>query len=733
MVDSSSPVVSHNPNPAPRASLMVRVWNAYLAWPLQRKFAWQLGGAMIMIALILLITIVAVWPLGFAVASRILLGPVILAAVAEVTGLIALRANRRYVTGGIVTQIQDIQRVVDGDVETNQSAPETQDEVRALFEAGTRLIQRLRLLLYRIFYIGAALTRQSQASVRSVEEVDQAVHDIGSLMTELREATEADAHALMQVAQSVGELTQAANQIAQVAENQAANAHEAHDAVRQLEAAMNRVKEAQSQGHQVAEEAQHHVYDAVNAIHASLVGIGQLPPAIRAVNANSQSLAQQVQALTPVVSTIQDIAQQTNLLALNAAIEAARAGEAGRGFAVVAESVKSLAQQSLTAAEQTANTLGAIRAAIEQMATEAEKTAAQAENTEQQLALVQSSVEDIPDVLRSFADVLDQVQHAITEAAEQEAKVAQRITNEATAAEEYAASVEEMTATIQQLDGTVRRLAASSQHNLTIAERVPLELGKIRQEMAISLGTVAAMTDTVHILDNLVSRWKLAFSVSETAAFTDAMLDLLRRWSRQIQTLLESHLPPEAFSFDYHPASPDDLRHLFDPGPVTRFDPPRYQSGWDRVVDPTLAGWMEDATREAQTQFPGVLRVTFCDVNGFVIAEPRAFAGDLTGNPAQDSKNLVKQKLDSSPGLMSLLRHAGLSHPPMNRPTLSRSEVLSLMWPPTTEPFDMLAYRRVTGDLMLDVAVPVYAHGLYLGALIGGGPVARILQDDTRS
>ncbi|MDO7842868.1 methyl-accepting chemotaxis protein, partial [Sphingomonas immobilis] len=79
------------------------------------------------------------------------------------------------------------------------------------------------------------------------------------------------------------------------------------------------------------------------------------------------ALADTAQAIDSMLALIQNMAKQTNLLALNAGIEAARAGEAGLGFAVVAAEVKSLSQQTRTAAERIGGHVGDIHAMLDRV------------------------------------------------------------------------------------------------------------------------------------------------------------------------------------------------------------------------------------------------------------------------------------------------------------------------------------------------------------------------------
>jgi methyl-accepting chemotaxis protein len=139
------------------------------------------------------------------------------------------------------------------------------------------------------------------------------------------------------------------------------------------------------------------------------------------------------------ISIIEDISRQTNLLALNAAIEAARAGEYGRGFAVVASEVRTLAENSKTAAIEI-NELAQANMGISEKAS----------------AMI---IQLVPDIEKT-ADLVQEISAACNEqdtVATQVNKAVQQldivIQRNVAASEEMASASEQMAATSEELTG----------------------------------------------------------------------------------------------------------------------------------------------------------------------------------------------------------------------------------------------------------------------------------------
>jgi len=149
-----------------------------------------------------------------------------------------------------------------------------------------------------------------------------------------------------------GRFLQVSNQIADSSNQLAQGASEQASGIEETSASL---EEMSSMIHSSARNADHaRTLASESQLSASegMASMKEMTEAMAAIERTSNEVVK-------IVKSIDEIAFQTNILALNAAVEAARAGEAGAGFAVVAEEVRSLAQRSAAAANESENKIEA--------------------------------------------------------------------------------------------------------------------------------------------------------------------------------------------------------------------------------------------------------------------------------------------------------------------------------------------------------------------------------------
>jgi hypothetical protein len=253
---------------------------------------------------------------------------------------------------------------------------------------------------------------------------------------------------LLAVASTLGQtgagLTSAASQVASTSQMVSQGSTEQAAALEETSASLEEMAGMTRQSAQSAEHAKTLAAETRLAAEAGAADMAAMGTAMDDIRAASDNIAK-------IIKTINEIAFQTNILALNAAVEAARAGEAGMGFAVVATEVRSLAQRSAQAAQDTA-------ARIEDSIAKSRRGIELRDKVVVGLQAIVTRAREVDELMGSISTSAQQQRQGIeqvTTAVSQMEKVTQ---TGAAGAEEGAAAAEELQALAEEARALVEQL-----------------------------------------------------------------------------------------------------------------------------------------------------------------------------------------------------------------------------------------------------------------------------------
>ncbi|MEM6755712.1 MAG: methyl-accepting chemotaxis protein [Planctomycetota bacterium] len=269
-------------------------------------------------------------------------------------------------------------------------------------------------------------------AVRAANDVAAAATQISASSEQLSGGSQDQSNQVTQVSAAVEELSASVIEVARKAADAANNSQ--------------RSGEVAEQGGVVVEQT----VDGMNAIRDAVASSAQ------SVN----ELGKRGEQIGAVIQVINDIADQTNLLALNAAIEAARAGEHGRGFAVVADEVRKLADRTVKATQEIADSIEAVQNETGQAV---ERMNAGSQRVEQGVDLAQQAGSSLGEIVGNVGELATMIQQI------------------AAAAEEQSAAAEEISRKMQDIDAISAQSNQAAQQTATAGVQLSTSSESLRQ------------------------------------------------------------------------------------------------------------------------------------------------------------------------------------------------------------------------------------------------------------
>ncbi len=332
-------------------------------------------------------------------------------------------------------------RLAEGDLKTPVEVIDTGDELAVLSSNLEYTIQSLNLYISDITRVLSQLSAgnldiQTEAGfagdfVSLKESIETIICSLNETMIQMNGAADL-------VADHSGDVSQGAKNLADSTTDQAS-------VLEELTATMMNVSEQVKLTAENAVRANERSLEAEKNVEVCNQQMQAMIGAMADIKAGSAKISD-------IIQNIENIAEQTNLLSLNAAIEAARAGEAGRGFSIVAEEVRSLAEESAKAAQNTEILITKSMETVENGTVIVNETARSLTQVVNNTSEINDIIEEIADAAREQAAAIEQINIGFEQ-------MADAVTTNSMTAQESASSSEELAGQAQNLKELIGRFS----------------------------------------------------------------------------------------------------------------------------------------------------------------------------------------------------------------------------------------------------------------------------------